>query len=42
MLLADHQEAIGHKALRAVDQLNQTTISQFQNLNCFKEALSLK
>lgn len=42
LLLADYQDAIGDKALDAVDDLNKTTVSQFSNLKSFKDALAQK
>ena len=42
LLLADYQEAIGEKAFACVDQLNTNTVSQFSNLNSFREAIGKK
>lgn len=40
MLLADHQEAVGDKAIQCVEQINETTVSKFQQLKSFKESIS--
>ena len=42
LLLADYQDAIGQKALDSVEDLNRTTLSQFQQLKQFKDALAIK
>jgi hypothetical protein len=40
LFLADHQEALGQKAFEAVDQLNTSTVSKFNNISSFKESIS--
>jgi hypothetical protein len=41
MLLADHQEIVGEKAFRAVEELNQTRVSSFSGLKCFQDSISV-
>lgn len=39
LFLADHQEAIGDPAFKAVDELNRTVLTQFKTLSGFNEAI---
>ena len=40
LFLADHQEAIGERAFKCVDSLNQDTVSQFNSIGSFKDSIS--
>ena len=42
LFLADHQEAIGERAFKCVDELNQDTVSQFNSIGTFKDSISQK
>lgn len=42
LLLADHQEAIGERAFKCVDSLNQETVSKFNEIDSFKKQISQK
>ena len=42
LFLADHQEAIGAKAFECVDSLNQDTVTQFNDVETFKDSISQK
>jgi hypothetical protein len=42
LFLADHQEAIGEKAFKCVDNLNQETVSKFNTIGTFKDSISQK
>lgn len=42
LFLADHQEAIGERAFKCVDELNQDTVSQFNTIGSFKDSISQK
>lgn len=39
LFLADHQEALGEKAFRCVDQLNTQTVRKFSEVPSFKETI---
>lgn len=40
LFLADHQEAIGEKAFKCVDELNKTVLTKFKGLKGFNEDLA--
>jgi hypothetical protein len=40
LFLADHQEAIGERAFKCVDELNQDTVSQFNSIGTVKDSSS--
>ena len=40
LFLADHQEALGQKAFKCVDALNNSTVSQFNSINTFKDSIT--
>lgn len=42
LFLADHQEAIGERAFKCVDSLNQETVTQFNQVETFKDSISQK
>ena len=42
LFLADHQEALGAKAFKCVDELNTQTVSQFGEVPFFKETLDAR
>ena len=42
LFLADHQEAIGERAFKCVDTLNQETVSKFNSIDTFKESIQQK
>lgn len=42
LFLADHQEAIGERAFKCVDSLNQETVSKFNDITTFKDSISQK
>ena len=42
LFLADHQEALGKKAYKCVDQLNNTTVTHFNDVASFKDSINAK
>lgn len=42
LFLADHQEALGKKAFKCVDDLNHSTVNKFNSINSFRENISNK
>jgi hypothetical protein len=40
LFLADHQEAIGEKAFKCVDELNKTVLTKFKGLQDFNEDMA--
>ena len=40
LFLADHQEAVGEKAFKRVDELNKTVLTKFKGLKDFNEDLA--
>ena len=42
LFLADHQEAIGLKAFKYVDKLNDTTVSKFSSIETFRDSITAK
>ena len=42
LLLADHQEALGERAFRCVDSLNADTVSKFNEIESFRQEISIK
>ena len=42
LFLADHQEALGDVAFKCVDQLNNSTVTQFNDIPSFKASISAR
>lgn len=42
LFLADHQEALGKKAFKCVDDLNHSTVNKFNSIASFRDNISNK
>ena len=42
MFLADHQEALGHRAFKCVDDLNKKTVSKFNDVAGFRDSIAAR
>jgi hypothetical protein len=40
LFLADHQEAIGEKAVKCVEELNMQVLGKFKDLQSFNQSLN--